>query len=154
MGLSHVTYMMAYCAYTAATVGILEMADGVEGSQQRVNTYLRALYGARYSCPGIQRSIDIIVDGFNRKAGISTQVNGLQSTTAADAIYTNEPSVLPAFVGEPQDAFTNYGWPEEGSMSTVPFGGLDPFAMEWAQVPMDTFDDFLTASQPDAQAVY
>ncbi|KAF2159608.1 hypothetical protein M409DRAFT_29927 [Zasmidium cellare ATCC 36951] len=157
MGLSHVTYMMAYCAYTAATVGILEMADGVEGSQQRVNTYLRALYGARYSCPGIQRSIDIIVDGFNRKVnpGIASHVNGPQTTSSADAGYSMEPNVLPAFVSEQQEAFANYGWPgEDGGMSTVPFGGLDPFAMEWAQVPIDTFDDFLAASQQDTSTVY
>ena len=63
MGLTHVTYIMAYCAYTGATVAMLELYDGVEGSQARVNTFLRALYCVRTSCPGIQRSIDIIIKG-------------------------------------------------------------------------------------------
>lgn len=150
--------MMAYCAYTAATVGVLEMADGVEGSQGRVNTYLRALYGARYSCPGIQRSIDIIVDGFSRKQAIGAQRppdGQLPSTSSAEMSYAVELNVLPAFVSDQQERFNNYGWPgEDGTMPVVPFGGLDPYPMEWAQIPMDTFDDFMNASQQDSSTIY
>lgn len=59
-GLSKVTYVMAYCAYTAATVVVQDCRDGLPGANEKVDTYMRALNGLRASCPGISRSIDII----------------------------------------------------------------------------------------------
>lgn len=129
-GLTHMTYLTAYCAYTAATVAMLDLHDHIEGSQQRVNTYLRILYGVRTSCPGIQRSIDIIIDGFSRVT---------PAAPSAPMPPTSQPGVmqermegfdmLPAF---PFDNYNDLTGLNMGDNSAVPFGSLDAYAFDWS----------------------
>lgn len=59
-GFTRVTYLMAYCIYTAATIVVEDLKEGYPGARERTSFFLRALEGARTSCPGIQRSIDVI----------------------------------------------------------------------------------------------
>ncbi|EXJ70401.1 uncharacterized protein A1O5_06469 [Cladophialophora psammophila CBS 110553] len=60
-GFTRVTYLMAYCTYTAATIAVQDLREGLAGSSQRTRTYLSALTAVKSSCPGIQRSVDIIM---------------------------------------------------------------------------------------------
>ncbi|KXT14832.1 hypothetical protein AC579_4091 [Pseudocercospora musae] len=134
-GFEHVTYLIAYSAYTAATVAVLDMHDGIPGSQGRVNTYLRALYGIRASCPGIQFSIDIIVKSFDQKPSAAgtprepTEPNG----------GTLEATALPAFPIFDYSDPAAYSWPNQGDLISPAFGDLDPFAIEWSRMPLETF---------------
>ena len=52
-GLDKCTYVMCYCAYTAATVAVQDTRDEVPGASDRLETYLRALKTTKASCPGI-----------------------------------------------------------------------------------------------------
>lgn len=137
-GLTHMTYLSAYCAYTAATVAMLDLHDHIEGSQQRVNTYLRILYGVRTSCPGIQRSIDIIIDGFSR-------VTPAAPSTMAPA--TSQPGItqdrvegfdmLPAF---PFDNYNDLTGLNMSDNNAVPFGSLDAYALDWSLLAEQSLD--------------
>jgi len=134
LGLTHVTYLMAYCAYTAATVAMLDLHDGTEGSQARVNTYLRALYGVRTSCPGIQRSIDIIIKAFEYRKPSQPQPPTITNPVAVKR--TPEPDQLPAF---PFDEFYGSAGLDPFNQTALPFGSLDPFAMDWSLMANDVF---------------
>jgi len=133
-GLTHVTYLMAYCAYTAATVAMLDMHDGTEGSQARVNTYLRALYGVRTSCPGIQRSIDIVIKAFEYRKPSHPQPPTTSTQVAVER--APEPDQLPAF---PFDEFYDIAGLDPMNQTVLPFGSLDPFAMDWSLMADDVF---------------
>lgn len=127
IGLTHVTYIMAYCAYTAATVAMLDLHDGVEGSHARVNTFLRALYGLRKSCPGIQRSIDIIIKGLD----YSQPTKHLVSTQSGPDGRLDQPDPLPAF---PFHEYLESNEWNAVSQENLPFGSLDPYAIDWTQI--------------------
>lgn len=126
---------MAYCSYTAATVAVLDMADGVDGSQRAVNTYLRALYSIRKGCPGIQRSIDIILKAF--EASGSSAFSPAFQFEPSDPVAQADP--LPMF---PLDATVDMlQYQSSDDFSTVPFGDLDPFA-EWS-IPIEAFEEYM-----------
>ncbi|KAI6864190.1 hypothetical protein KC343_g2204 [Hortaea werneckii] len=131
-GLTHVTYLMAYCAYIAATVAMLDLHDHIRGSQTRLNMYLRALYSARSSCPVIQRSIDIIVKAMEyrrpRQVDLEKAPIGNQGPT--------DPDPLPMF---PFDEYNVFGTMDLQTQSTLPFGALDPFATDWCFMADDVF---------------
>lgn len=127
IGLTHVTYIMAYCAYIAATVAMLDLYDGVEGSHAQVNTFLRALYGLRKSCPGIQRSIDIIIKGFN----YSRPTNPSALNQSAPDGKSDQRDPLPAF---PINEYLETDDWNAISQNTLPFGSLDPYAIDWTQI--------------------
>lgn len=131
-GLTRVTYLMAYCTYTAATVAMLDLHDGIHSSQMRLNTYLRALYSVRSSCPGIQRSIDIII-----KALAHSRPTKAASPGAVVAPQQpEEPAPLPMFPFDEMYDFNVQGMQEQGDL---PFGSLDPFATDWSFMANDIF---------------
>lgn len=59
-GLTRITYLMSYCIYTGATIAVEDLNEGCEGAMSRVQTFIRALEGAKTTCPIVQRSLDII----------------------------------------------------------------------------------------------
>lgn len=59
-GFTRVTYLIAYCVYTAASATIPDVKAGDLEAKSRMATFHRALKGAITSCPIVQRSIDII----------------------------------------------------------------------------------------------
>ena len=136
MGLTHVTYIMAYCAYTAATVAMLELYDGVEGSQARVNTFLRALYCVRTSCPGIQRSIDIIIKGLEYVPAASSS-----SAASMTDVFRNPlpqpPDPLPVFPVDGVEIADDWNL---DSQTAMPFGSLNPYAIDWTLLTDDAFN--------------
>jgi hypothetical protein len=155
-GLSHVTYLMAYCAYTAATVALQDLHDGIEGSQMRVNVFLRALYGLRSGTPGIQRSIDIIVRNLDRsrhmdRSGGGGAANGsgtqptpesmgdLKRSGGGDgedefSLQTLPFDALPAFPFDANCDLMNFS---TGDMDFPQVGALDSFAYSFATLPQE-----------------
>jgi len=60
-GFTRMTYLMSYCVYTGATVAVENLSNGIPGAVESVQTFIRALEGARRStCPVIASSLDII----------------------------------------------------------------------------------------------
>lgn len=129
LGLRHVTYLMAYCAYTAATVALLDLNDQIDGSQARLNTYLRALYSLRTSCPGIQRSIDIVIKAMSNVQPTQPAVSAPQTMPERPV----DPGPLPMFPFDDVDAFGAH------DQAALRFGTLDPFAMDWSMMTDDIF---------------
>ncbi|KAK4630950.1 hypothetical protein CLAFUR4_02897 [Fulvia fulva] len=140
MGLSHVLYLMAYATYIAATVTLLMVHDGVEGARAKVDFFLHEMHACRSSCPAIQKSIDIIVQGPEpRPVRTATGMN----TPAVDVPRADQ-HPLPAFPFEQQHQHMQPLWTGgDGGMGALPSGGLDPFALEWSQLPIDAFENFL-----------
>lgn len=137
-GFSFVTYMQSYCAYIAATVAVMDLHDGLDGSRAKVGTFVRALCAAGPSCPGIRKSVDIIIGscGNTQIPGSDGQgLVGLGST-----VPQSEP--LPAFPFDEQNDFYQLDTWQTDPMADLPFGGLDSFALEWSKIPMDAFDNF------------
>lgn len=80
-GLDKCTYVMCYCAYTAATVAVQDTRDQILGAKERLDTYLRALRATRASCPGIQRSIEIILSCVESNDKPSSTTNNTQDSS-------------------------------------------------------------------------
>lgn len=121
-GLSRCTYIMAYCAYTAATVAVQDTRDGVPGARRRLDTYIRALKALSQSCPGIHRSIDII----SRCLASDVAV-----TSLADSDQTNEPLSGAADVAaNEQDAAKSMNAPE-----FIPVGDSDSMQYQMPAFP-------------------
>lgn len=99
-GLDKCTYFMCYCAYTAATVAVQDTRDEVPGASHRLKTYLRALKSTKASCPGIQRSIEIIAS--------CVRPNTLEPSTTSGASKSHvgdEPVHPPQLFTEDMPAF-------------------------------------------------
>jgi hypothetical protein len=118
-GLSFTTYIIAYTAYCAATVALQDLHEGVEGSQTRVNTYLRALYGVRSSCPGIQRSIDIIIRNLEKRAPVVDT-----HTEAAKTPRLPDLDALPAFPFDANCDLVNFS---AGDIDDFGIASMDSF---------------------------
>ncbi|KPI44682.1 Nitrogen assimilation transcription factor nit-4 [Cyphellophora attinorum] len=133
-GLSHCTYLMSYSAYTAATVALQDLHDGLDGAQAKINTCLRALYAVRSSCPGIQTSINIVIRNLDRRPVAPKPQVEQQQQQFSSAIDTG-----------PTYTFDG-GWdelnPSVGDFSTLAFNGLDNFAYGFAA---DLDDNYLNA---------
>ncbi|OAA55544.1 Transcription factor [Niveomyces insectorum RCEF 264] len=61
-GFSRITYLMAYCVYTGASVMVQDVKLGDEAASRKIQTFLRALRLGVTSCPLVQRSLDIITE--------------------------------------------------------------------------------------------
>ncbi|KAI1852034.1 hypothetical protein JX265_008161 [Neoarthrinium moseri] len=64
-GFSKVSYLMAYCIYTSASVMVQDAKAGDSLASRKKDTFLRALNTAAKTCQLIQRSLDIIMDSLN-----------------------------------------------------------------------------------------
>jgi hypothetical protein len=117
---------MAHSAYTVATVAVMDMHDNIDGPE-KVNIYLRALYGLRATCPGVQRSINIIVSGYHH-------VPVMTASSGQDMSIPQATQPLPAFPLDQQIAYTANGL---ASLDEIPFGELDAFAIDWSNIATD-----------------
>lgn len=111
---------MAYCAYIAATVAVIDTHDNVEGARQRVHTFLRALYSTRASCPAIQSGIDIIVNGLT----VTPPAPRADMDTTTPGTLHMEPNPFPAFLFDHTNDGPHF---DVGETEAVPFGQLDAF---------------------------
>jgi len=91
-GFTRITYLMAYCIYTAASAMIQDVKAGDVDASAKMGTFLRALKGGITTCPVVQRSIDIINNSLH------TEAPGFPSaddSTSAESLMTR--NYLPAF---------------------------------------------------------
>ena len=93
-GFTKVTYLMAYCTYTAASAMIPDVKSGDIEAKKKMNTFLRALNGATNSCPIVQRSIDIINN--------SLQPDPADLRPQTDTTVDGSRNYLPAFPYQPE----------------------------------------------------
>lgn len=82
------TYLMAYCVYTGASTTVQDVRDGDNSALEKIQTYIRALTGSCKTCPGVQRSLDIIQNS------ITNLTNDAQLTLTRPEQLT---TFLPAF---------------------------------------------------------
>ena len=61
-GFTRITYLMAYCIYTSASVLLNDVNAGDREAREGMDTLLRALRGGIATCPVLQRSLDIITN--------------------------------------------------------------------------------------------
>ncbi|KUJ07656.1 uncharacterized protein LY89DRAFT_631273 [Mollisia scopiformis] len=87
---NRITYLMAYCIYTGASVLIQDVKAGDLDADAKMKTFHRALKGGVLTCPVVQRSIDII----NNSLKNSTQSSGSDRESHRDGFLRN---YLPAF---------------------------------------------------------
>lgn len=90
-GFSRITYLMAYCIYTATSAMIQDVKSGDIDAKAKMSTFLRALRIGVKSCPIVQRSIDIINNSLQSTSPELTSVNEHNGT---DGHFRN---YLPAF---------------------------------------------------------
>ena len=64
-GFTRLTYLIAYCAYTGASVLVQDVKLGDVVAVRKVQTYIRALRQGVTTCPLIQRSLDIITSSLH-----------------------------------------------------------------------------------------
>jgi hypothetical protein len=92
-GVTRLTYLIAYCIYTGASVLIADVNAGDLDANARMQTFLRALEGGVQTCPLVQRSIDIINNSL-----VATNISA-DTYQAADTSKTDMTTgrYLPAF---------------------------------------------------------
>lgn len=140
-GLTRVTYLMAYCAYIAATVAVQDAKDHISGAQHRVETFVRVLSATRYSCPGIQRSLDIIKQSMSLPiAEVVTQPEASQPPIP-DPIFDvfNSMPTFPLNCSVP-GFNTSTGMTTSAETVLMPFTELDPFSYQWSNFQEEMFD--------------
>jgi hypothetical protein len=93
-GFTRVTYLIAYCVYTAASATIQEAKDGDFEANGKMMTFLEALKQGTKTCPVVQRSLDIITN--NLKPDVD-QTLQLQSYNASTEEPVMSRDYLPAF---------------------------------------------------------
>ncbi|KAF5551349.1 pathway-specific regulatory [Fusarium mexicanum] len=133
-GFHRFTYIMAYCTYTAATVVVQDMKNGRPDTPQRFKMFMRALNAITVSCPGIQRSIDILTRGL-----------GTASVEQEPPAFPGQAPQIPAF------PYTDFGYvfaegvdetSHDMTTSPNPFFNLDSFPQLWFDGFSDNvFDD-------------
>lgn len=64
-GVTRITYIIAYCIYTGASVIVPDVKAGDLEASTKMQTFLRALRGGVSTCPLLQRSIDITTNSLN-----------------------------------------------------------------------------------------
>lgn len=91
-GFNRITYLMAYCIYTGASVMIKDVKAGDLEASSKMQTFLRALKQGTKTCPLLQRSLDIINNSLNSNPPRFAQSN--DNAPAEDPVAAN---YLPAF---------------------------------------------------------
>ncbi|KAF5693641.1 regulatory protein [Fusarium denticulatum] len=139
-GFQRFTYIMAYCTYTAATVVVQDMKNGRHDTTQRFKMFMRALNAITVSCPGIQRSIDILTRGL-----------GTVSVAQEPPAFPEQAPQIPAF------PYTDFGYvfaegvdetSHDTATSSNPFFNLDSFPQLWFNEFSDNVFDGVNVENP------
>ena len=135
-GLLRVTYLMSYCAYIASSVAIQDVKDHVLGARQKVDTALRVLSAITNSCPGIQRSMDIIEQCL---ATVSSDPAPPSQTTQPQP--DEEDSAV--FDQMPTFPLNDFDFDFNAPINhALPFSSLEPFNTHWSGISETMFEDF------------
>lgn len=92
-GFTRITYLIAYCVYTAASVMVHDVNKG--DVDAKMMTFLRALKEGITTCPVVQRSLDIINNGLKSGVNNATQAGLETFNNAHDPALAG--NYLPAF---------------------------------------------------------
>lgn len=117
-GFTKITYLMAYCIYTAASVVVQDARTGDTLAVDKIDTFIRALEGSCKTCPGVQRSLDLIRSNLAHPPQ--------QSRTMRPEIPSHE--YLPAFPHHQTEVFN----------SQVEMSGIIDFDPNWL---LDSFPE-------------
>ncbi|KAH8812417.1 fungal-specific transcription factor domain-containing protein [Xylogone sp. PMI_703] len=113
---TRITYLMAYCIYTGASVMVQDVNAGDLEAKGKMNTFLRALKCGLKTCPVVQRSIEIIKNGL--KNGAQSRAVDIDESLPENTMR----NYLPAFpYGDTQMALSND--------SSYSLADLDAFAL-------------------------
>jgi hypothetical protein len=93
-GFTRVTYLIAYCVYTAASATIQEAKEGDFEANGKMMTFLEALKQGKTTCPVVQRSLDIINNNLKPDVDRMPQVQSRNASTEEPVITRD---YLPAF---------------------------------------------------------
>ncbi|GAB7345960.1 hypothetical protein MBLNU457_4185t2 [Dothideomycetes sp. NU457] len=104
-GFTRMTYLMSYCAYTGATVAVEDLSNGLPGAVESVQTFIRALEGARRTtCPVIASSLDIIKMNIAQKCPDKLAMLNLpmdQVVHPSHPGHVSQQGMMPAFPYQP-----------------------------------------------------
>ncbi|KAK9416533.1 putative Zn(2)-C6 fungal-type domain-containing protein [Seiridium unicorne] len=92
-GFENLTYLMAYCIYTGATVLMQDVKAGNEDASARMKTFTRALRQGLAKCPLLQRSLDNIEKALESTTG----PQALPRSSQMPHNSTDSQSFIPAF---------------------------------------------------------
>ncbi|KAL1893025.1 hypothetical protein Sste5346_006706 [Sporothrix stenoceras] len=107
-GFRRITYLMAYCVYTGASVLVqdIKQSHGKDAAAaSKIQTFLRALRLGVVSCPLVRRSLDIITDSLGDALAegqpaekdvvvVSSSESDSSSSSAKEASVTAPPTVM------------------------------------------------------------
>lgn len=97
-GFTRFTYLIVYCIYTGSSVLVKDVRSGDQSAAKLLQTYLRAMNEGVTSCPVIQRSLDIVMNGLN--------LNSQSSVRDPDSGNASAPEVWPSSAPQPSNAPT------------------------------------------------
>lgn len=103
---------MAYSIYIAATIAVQDLLSQNLLTSKSIQTFLRGLESIKSSCPGIQRSIDVISKHSSSSSSLSSTNEGENEQSTIDPLSSIST----------EDIFDN-------STSIVPFDQLPPFPL-------------------------
>jgi hypothetical protein len=115
-GFVRITYLIAYCIYTAASVMMQDVRSGDLEAGSRMETLLRALRQGRRTCPVLQRSLDIITNGIDANSDTVGQARPEFSVANDGSTFSN---YLPAFPYQDHDTYLGGNLSQEA----IDFGG-------------------------------
>lgn len=117
-GFTRLTYLMAYCAYTSASITLQDYRAGLPDAQRRMQTFLRALTAALTTCPVLQRSIDIINNALNERPPAPASTIAPPSLSTLTSAIRNEPIA--------DDPMALFDWGNDISTQDGRLGSGDP----------------------------
>lgn len=133
-GFSRITYLMAYCIYTGASVMTHDVKTGDAEARGKMQTFLRALQHGMVACPLLQRSFDIISNSLRpdnmRPSPDATTIpkdDGRNHITTSNFMAAN---YLPAFPYVDPPVYASFGTDDtvnRTSMDLDAFPFLDCF---------------------------
>ncbi|CAK7216506.1 hypothetical protein SCUCBS95973_002821 [Sporothrix curviconia] len=85
-GFRRITYLMAYCVYTGASVLVQDVKQGCDAAAAaKIQTFLRALRLGVASCPLVRRSLDIITASLGSTAAAAADKEDVVVVEASEA---------------------------------------------------------------------
>jgi hypothetical protein len=128
-GFSRITYLMAYCIYTGASVMTHDVKTGDLEAGRKMQTFLRALRHGMVTCPLLQRSLHIITNSLhseNPRSSLDATGTSISSNTNPVANNHMASNYLPAFPY--MDLQVGNSFNASGSIN-LPGMDLDAFSM-------------------------
>jgi hypothetical protein len=118
-GSLRMTYMMAYCVYTGATVMVQDVRRGDVDAVAKLQTFMGALQQAITTCPLVQRSIEILRNSLSFKAPATNQQPVYSSLSPEECVAFQHH--LPAFPYHDASGVQDGGHPYGGSLDSLSF---------------------------------